>query len=61
LDLGLQGVAEGVAVREQEVGEEGLGDVEEAEVDGFEAGFDEEQEDAPAVTHLRVKDIQQAS
>jgi len=52
LELGLQGVAEGVAVGEHKVGEEGLVDVEEAEVDGFEAGFDEEQEDAPAAVHL---------
>jgi len=52
LELGLHGVAEGVAVGEQEVGEEGLVDVEEAEVDGFEAGLDEEQEDAPAAAHL---------
>lgn len=52
LELGLQGVAEGVPVGEQEVGEEGLVDVEEAEVDGFEAGFDEEQEDVPAAARL---------
>ena len=48
LELGLHGVADGVPVGEHKVGEEGLVDVEEAEVDGFEAGFDEEQEDAPA-------------
>ncbi len=39
-------VTNGVPVGEHEVGEKGLADVEEAAVDGFEAAFDEEQEDA---------------
>ena len=57
LELGLHGVAEGVPVGEQEVGEEGLIDGEEAEVDGVEAGFDEEQEDAPAAARLLLAGV----